>query len=414
MAEKAKKKNSAPDGKICGNCLKSEGSAGAPKLSACARCGLVVYCSRDCQRAHWRANHKQHCIAKADRVPEQQQSLSAEQGSTTRSVNVGEKCAICLDQLTDASATTLPCTHMFHGTCVAELRKLGVTQVCPLCRVPLPPGAEKVYEDATFRYMVVYHLVQQGRASWSRLPVWAKHELDAAITGWKTAANSGNVPAQHSLGVMFGNGRGVAQSYVKSVQWLKKAADQGNANAQYSLGLAYQRGYGVARNNVEAARWYRKGAEQGDIQAQGNLGAMYKFGYGVTKSAKNAAYWFRKAADEGDVQAQYNLAGVYEDGYGGAQSDLEAARWFMKAAEQGDAECQYEIGAFYQEGRGVTQSDKEMIRWFKKAADQGFAEAQFGVGVDYKCGFEVPQSNAEAARWYKRQLRKGTLEQDTN
>jgi len=408
MAEKTtKKKASDPDGKVCGNCLAPGGSANAPKLSACSRCGLVVYCSRDCQRAHWKTNHKQYCIAKADRAPQQQHSSGVDKSSTTAPGNVGDKCTICLDQLTDASATTLPCAHVFHGTCVAELRKLGVTQVCPLCRVPLPLGTDKVFEDASFRYMVVYHLVQQGRASWSRLPAWAKHELDAAITGWKTAADSGNVLAQHSLGVMFGNGRGVAQSRVKAAHWFKRAADQGNANAQYSLGLAYQRGYGVTQSNLEAVRWYRKGAELGDIQAQGNLGAMYKFGFGVKQSAKDAAHWFKKAADQGDVQAQYNLATVYEDGYGGSQSDVEAARWFKKAAEQGDAECQYKIGAYYQEGRGVTQSDKETIHWFKKAADQGFAEAQFGVGVAYKCGFEVPQSTLEAVRWLKKAANQG-------
>jgi len=54
MAEIKSKKN--PLRKKCGNCLASDGSAAAPKLSACSRCGLVFYCSRDCQRAHWKAN----------------------------------------------------------------------------------------------------------------------------------------------------------------------------------------------------------------------------------------------------------------------------------------------------------------------------------------------------------------------
>jgi len=68
MAEKKGNKNGLT--KVCGNCLASEGSASSPKLSACARCGLVLYCSRDCQREHWKANHKQHCDAKADRAPQ--------------------------------------------------------------------------------------------------------------------------------------------------------------------------------------------------------------------------------------------------------------------------------------------------------------------------------------------------------
>jgi len=37
------KKGPAPDVKVCGNCLTPEGVGSAPKLSACSRCGLVVY-----------------------------------------------------------------------------------------------------------------------------------------------------------------------------------------------------------------------------------------------------------------------------------------------------------------------------------------------------------------------------------
>jgi len=60
MNEKKDKKD--PTAKICDNCSALGVSADAPKLSECARCGLVVYCSRACQRAHWKSNHKQYCV----------------------------------------------------------------------------------------------------------------------------------------------------------------------------------------------------------------------------------------------------------------------------------------------------------------------------------------------------------------
>ena len=68
------KKGLAPVALVCGNCLAPQGSTSAPKLSACARCGLVSYCSKDCQRAHWKVNHKQFCVTKADRAPPPQDS----------------------------------------------------------------------------------------------------------------------------------------------------------------------------------------------------------------------------------------------------------------------------------------------------------------------------------------------------
>lgn len=47
------------------------------------------------------------------------------------------------------SSTRLPCGHEFHARCVAELRRFGASEVCPLCRAPLPPGAESLCREAT-------------------------------------------------------------------------------------------------------------------------------------------------------------------------------------------------------------------------------------------------------------------------
>ena len=89
----SKKKGSDPDAQTCTHCLAVQGCAGIAKLFACARCGLVKYCSKDCQRAHWKANHKSFCIAKADRAP-----LTAMPSSTKQKVESlaaeGDECAI--------------------------------------------------------------------------------------------------------------------------------------------------------------------------------------------------------------------------------------------------------------------------------------------------------------------------------
>ena len=52
-----------PEARTCGNCGGAEGSASVAKLSACAGCGLVFYCSKACQKSDWKANHKeQHAM----------------------------------------------------------------------------------------------------------------------------------------------------------------------------------------------------------------------------------------------------------------------------------------------------------------------------------------------------------------
>jgi len=370
------KKSSRPNGKVCGNCSAPEGSESAPKLSACTRCGLVVYCSKDCQRAHWKANHKQHCISKADRVPQLRKPPDIPKGADTNTALTEEKCAICQDMLGDALSITLPCTHVFHGPCVSELRKYGVQQVCPLCRVSLPHGPENVYEEATLRYMVIHRLVETGSASWSTLPDWAQREVDVAIAGWRDAADQEYAEAQFNLGLMFMSGRGMAQSDEEAVQWYRKAADQGHAQAQYFLGLMFKGGRGVAQSDEEAVQWYRKAADQGFAEAQYKLGLMFVEGRGVAQSDEKAVQWYRKAADQGDAGAQHNVGMMFFHGRGVAQSDVEAARWYRTAADQGDAGAQCNLGLMFEEGRGVAQSDEEAFQWYRKAADQGFARAQ--------------------------------------
>jgi len=307
MTSTKDKKSSKPNGKVCGNCSAPEVNDSALKFLACARCGLVFYCSRECQRAHWKANHKQHCISKADRAPQHQKPPEISKGSDSDAAATGEKCAICQDTLADASSVTLPCTHVFHGPCVSELRKFGVQQVCPLCRVSLPLGPEKVFEEATRRFMVIDRLVETGRMSWSGLPDWAQRELDAVIAGWRDAADQRHADAQYNLGSMFANGRGMAQSNEEAVQWYRMAADQGHAEAQSNLGSMFKQGCGVAQSNEEAVQWYRKAADQRQADAQYNLGLMFRQGRGVAQSNEEATQWYRMAANQGHRMAQSNI-----------------------------------------------------------------------------------------------------------
>uniref|UniRef100_A0A383W4U2 MYND-type domain-containing protein n=1 Tax=Tetradesmus obliquus TaxID=3088 RepID=A0A383W4U2_TETOB len=68
----------------CANCKalqRSDGSGG--RLLACSACGCVFYCSKDCQKAHWR-EHKPQCkpaAAKAGSSSSGTQGTAAAAGS---------------------------------------------------------------------------------------------------------------------------------------------------------------------------------------------------------------------------------------------------------------------------------------------------------------------------------------------
>ena len=93
-------------------------------------------------------------------------------------------------------------------------------------------------------------------------------ELSKTFQETKAKAEKGNALAQYNLGMMYGNGRGVAKDEVEAVKWYRKAADQGHADAQNNLGLMYYHSRGVAKDDVEAYKWYLLAGAQDDDLAR--------------------------------------------------------------------------------------------------------------------------------------------------
>ena len=137
----SKKKSADPNARTCAHCLAVQGRAGVTRILPCKRCGLVAYCSKDCQRAHWGA-HKKDCLAPAQRTVDAallQQGGAASSSGRRWTGGDDDNCAVCLYPLSDARITTLPCDHQFHEECVDQLQQEG--HKCPLCRAELPHRA---------------------------------------------------------------------------------------------------------------------------------------------------------------------------------------------------------------------------------------------------------------------------------
>jgi TPR repeat protein len=397
--DKKKKKSFDPSIKDCANC----GTSGA-KLT-CGQCKAAHYCSKACQKQHWKNGHKGMCFAPEKRRP---QPLAAEDGG--KSV---DECPICFEFLSEGTRCTLPCDHNFHFECVEGLRKHGVHQACPLCRADLPPGPKKIFEDATRLYFALLRKVKSGNASWQALSTSQQKDMAEVQVMVDSAAHQGYADAQNLLGYMYHEGAGVTQDDTEAARWNQKAADQGNAGAQRALGNTYYEGIGVAKNIEQAAYWTRKAADQGDIDAQYNLGVIYH-DEGVLQDYKEAARWTRKAADQGIANAQHNLALMYAKGQGVQQNAKEVLRWTLKASQQGYVESQYNLGCMYRDGEGIPVNLKEAARWLRKAADQGDASAQFNLARMYRNGEGVAQDFKEALRWTQKAAELGDVGSQVN
>lgn len=73
-----------------------------------------------------------------------------------------------------------------------------------------------------------------------------------ALAKLKPLADSGQPLAQVFLGLMYYEGKGVAQDYTQAFEWNNRAADQGEPMAQLGLGVLYGAGQGIQQDLVQA------------------------------------------------------------------------------------------------------------------------------------------------------------------
>ena len=113
-----------------------------------------------------------------------------------------ERCLICLEP--PHEPTVLPCGHSFCTGCVSELRKKGVSDSCPACRAPLPPGPEKLW-DLAFRVWLKLAQAMGSPQAWPPLSASQQKEMDGAIVMLQEAIDqvsgawAGAILLPHSL-----------------------------------------------------------------------------------------------------------------------------------------------------------------------------------------------------------------------
>jgi TPR repeat protein len=158
-------------------------------------------------------------------------------------------------------------------------------------------------------------------------------KAEAAV---RKAAKAGNAEAQFRLGVMYGNGDGVALDHAAAVDWFEKAAAQGHENALITLAWMFANGTGVDVDEDRARELYVTAAEAGSTKAQYVVATMYRFAqYGMQKDIAQAVDWYLKAANQGMPTAQFALGKMLMEGKGVMQDDAAALQWLSLAHVNG-------------------------------------------------------------------------------
>jgi TPR repeat protein len=192
--------------------------------------------------------------------------------------------------------------------------------------------------------------------------------------------------------------------YATALQTMSVLAKQGHAKARFSLGVMYDNGKGVAENNDKAFELYRKAAKQGVIDATRALPKLMKEMVEEFKAARPGQKDLHELYER-DLATGRSLLDTlgYEGGIAAYnRGDYVTAFKNLKPfAQLANVSAQFLVGVMYSNGKGVPQDYTKAVRWTRLAAEQGLSDAQFNLGVLYYNGSGVPQDYSEAGKWIR-------------
>lgn len=169
-----------------------------------------------------------------------------------------EQCCICLRSLLTAGLGRqgLPCGHVMHEQCIAEMRRHGGSERCPLCRQAHDEltSVQTMYDKALLLYLRKdYHNIV--RLLRETLDVHPEHAF-------------GN----HLLGKCYRFGYGIEKDDQSAMECFDVARRCGNVNAALLLGqIHYDRG-----DLHKAQKLFEEVWHTGDGAGALNLGEIYK------------------------------------------------------------------------------------------------------------------------------------------
>lgn len=201
-------------------------------------------------------------------------------------------------------------------------------------------------------------------------------KFDEAAANNRMAAEKGDPQAQHILGTLYLDGKGVPRDAQEALKWLKKAADQGYEPALESIALMYGQGQGVKQDLEQALEWRKKAADRGNPNDQYIVGWDYKMGVGTKQDHKKSFEYHQMAAQMGEVHSLNDLAVFYMDGDTVARDIQKALSLFQQSWERGEPVAALNIGLIYKRGLDVPVDYSQAAKWFRLAADQGNTQAK--------------------------------------
>ena len=126
--------------------------------------------------------------------------------------------------------------------------------MCPLCRKPLPPGLDKLYDLGYRKYTKIGGAINRSRPGvddrtpWPALSDEQQCEMDQAVAMLREAADQGHLEAQGTCGNIYRFGCGAEKDDRLAFVYQEKAAQQGHPLCQDNTGCRYRDGLGCEQS----------------------------------------------------------------------------------------------------------------------------------------------------------------------
>ncbi len=190
---------------------------------------------------------------------------------------------------------------------------------------------------------------------------WTKYERgDRSVYASLMAdAEAGSPDAMNVLGHILVEGVGRPQNIQEGVRWLQSAATA-LPLAKYNLGLLYLQGRGVAQNEARAVELFQEALAKERIQQ-----AMVRLLLHYAKVGDRAKTWewAQKAAEARNKVGIYYVGRMLMDGTGPRKDPGAALRWLTQAAEMFSPEAAGLLSDLYRHGLGVDRNEAMSAGW---------------------------------------------------
>ncbi|MFT5796423.1 MAG: TPR repeat protein [Candidatus Azotimanducaceae bacterium] len=221
-----------------------------------------------------------------------------------------------------------------------------------------------------------------------------------AASLYQQAMDQGHTEAPVNLALLYQEGQGVPQDYVKARSLYEPAAKAGNGNALNNLGLLYVRGHGVGQDYTFASTLFAAASEMGIQSAMANLGVLYANGFGVPLDEQKAEELF-KLAGRGVVPVAGEISRfVYDPRLNTLVKTESNILAISKASTAGDPIAQFQLGWLLTDKPAPTFKEfQQAARLFKLSAEAGYPPAMANLGSMYFRGEGLPQDYVLGYMW---------------